>query len=123
MAWLLSRRVGLAVLGATAVLLLAGVPRSAAVTCTINWDNGGDGVHWSDMANWNVVATNQNGLPGAGDQACIGSGFTVTLDVASSIDAVSAQGALTITSAGSLTLNSTTVVSDAAGLTLDGTVA
>ena len=117
------RRVGLAVLGATAVLMLAAVPRSAAVSCTINWDNGGDGVHWSDAANWNVVATNQNGLPGSGDQACIGSAFTVTLDVASSIDALSAQGALTITSAGTLTLNSTTVASDATGLTLSGTLA
>jgi hypothetical protein len=36
------------------------------LTCTIDWDGGGDGSAWADPANWSTDA-----LPGPGDDVCI----------------------------------------------------
>ena len=72
---------------------------------TITWDGTGDGVNWSDANNWDSGT-----IPTAADDALI-DGFTVTLDITTTIQRVyvTGSGMLTIEAAATLNITGYTV--------------
>src|SRR4051812_28503623 len=112
----------LLVVGAAAVLMIAGPGARASVACTISWDGGAATTSWHDAVNWDT-----NAVPGATDVVCIPDlPGTVTVVVSSdaSVKGVVSSETLSITG-GTLSFtdaavpSSTTTMSMTGG-TLDG---
>jgi hypothetical protein len=107
------------VLGAGVVGAAAGsgrAPAAAPAVCTKDWDHGANTTSWDDAANWAP-----DGVPSAGDIACIGSGFSVdhSSGASDSVLAVQSSGTLTV-SGGSLALTSASTPSTATDLNQSG---
>ncbi len=92
-------------------------------TATIVWDGGGGTTSWNDAANWNDVVTDQDRLPTAGDDVCVGTGGVTVVFVGGSTSVSSLEvvtGSALLVSGGSLSLDGPAPASSVATLTLSG---
>ncbi len=80
---------------ALALTLGSGV---GAAQLTATWTGNGDGVNWSDAANWTSVSAPDNGTPaGTTYRVVIPAGKDVTLDTFAVIDSLTVGGVATLT--------------------------
>lgn len=115
-----------AAVAAVAVALFAGVGAApASDPCSISWDGGAGTMLWVDAANWT-----EDRLPGAADEACIGSGAGVDFGGSATVGGLRVDGALSVTGLGDLTVAGTqesggdgTLTLKSGRLTLDGAMA
>ena len=101
---------------AAALVPVGGAPAPAVISCpggAVTWEAIGDG-NWSDGSNWS------GGVPTAGDDACIPSGVTVTIDSSASVRQLVSEGTLDIQGLTTLTVGA---ASETNGLDLHGTIA
>ncbi|MEA2643411.1 MAG: hypothetical protein QOG08_437, partial [Chloroflexota bacterium] len=100
---------------AAIALVIGAVGSAAAATCTDSWDGGASTLSWQDALNWST-----NVVPGAADNACLGTTANVTTAADVTIKNLNqSAGSLTI-NGGTFSLTDAVNSSSATNLTLSG---
>ncbi|MEM7108016.1 MAG: hypothetical protein AAF519_07305, partial [Bacteroidota bacterium] len=86
---------------------------------TITWTGAGDGVHWSDAANWDL-----DQIPSEMNDAIVPNGFTTVIDASITVNSIVIEGTSEVDLSSALSINSTFSINSAATLNWEaGTIA